>query len=145
MTMQAEPTDLAIDLEELHVPSGIPGFPAARHFSVRPWAKEGGFFLVLQCSELEGVHFVVMDPVLFFPWYQPRFPADIYQAVGAAGPDDLQVLVILTLGDTPAAATANLLGPVVVNRFTGTAVQAVLSGSGYKTKTPLLGAEPVTA
>ena len=72
---------------------------------------------------------------MFFASYEPTFGADVYQAVDASGPDDVFVLVILTLHSRPEQTTANLLGPLVVNARSGQAVQAVLSGSGYESQT----------
>ena len=39
--------------------------------------------------------------------------------------------------EDPSDATLNLLGPIVVNRFTLEAAQVVLSSSGYSVRAPL--------
>lgn len=118
--------------------AGIPGFPRARTFALKPWGAEPTPFHVLECRDVPGLRFVVMSPDLFFPWYKPRFGADVCSALDVDGPDGLRVLVILTLGARPELTTANLLGPVVVNPATNVAVQAVLSGSGYEPQAPLV-------
>ncbi len=115
--------------------SGMPGFPSARTFSLRSWGSEESPFYVLECQDVIGLRFVVVGPSVFFSSYEPVFPADVYQAVDAGGPDEVFVLVILTLHSRPEQTTANLLGPVVVNARSGQAVQAVLSGSGYGPQT----------
>ena len=118
--------------------AGIPGFPGARRFTVRRWGPgEARPVCVLDCQDVLGLRVVAVGPGVFFPWYRPNFNADVYQAIDAAGPDELVVLVILTLHSRPEETTANLLGPVVVNARTGQAVQAVLSGSGYGPQVPL--------
>lgn len=122
---------------ELHFAAGIPGFPKARRFVVRPWGGDKSPFCVLDCRDVLGLRFVVVGPGVFFPWYQPLFSADVYGAVDASGPHEVLVLVILTLRSRPEDTTANLLGPVVVNVGNGQAVQAVLSGSGYEPQVPL--------
>ncbi len=125
-------------ISELHFAAGIPGFPEARHFSLRRWGpEEASPFCLLDCRDVTGLRFVAVGPGVFFPWYQPSFGAEVYQAIDAAGPEELVVLVILTLRPRPEDTTANLLGPVVVNARTGQAVQAVLSGSGYEAQVPL--------
>jgi flagellar assembly factor FliW len=58
--------------------------------------------------------------------------------VDAEGPDDVRLLVILTVHSTAEKSTANLLGPLVVNSTTGQALQAVLSGSGHSPATPIV-------
>jgi flagellar assembly factor FliW len=112
--------------------SGMPGFPNAKNFSLRSWGTETSPFYVLECQDVLGLRFVVVGPGVFFASYEPHFGADVYQAIDATGPDDIFVLVILTLHSRPEETTANLLGPLVVNSRTGQAVQAVLSGSGYE-------------
>ena len=124
---------------ELHFAAGVPGFPSAKSFSVKPWGTEPSPFFVLECHEVVGLRFVAVRPVVFFPWYEPRFGPEVFQAVDAGGPDDVLVLVILTLHSTAEKSTANLLGPLVVNGATGQAVQAVLSGSGYSPAVPIIG------
>ena len=45
---------------------------------------------------------------------------------------------MVTVADPVAASTANLLGPIVVNRHTRSAAQAVLGNSGYATREALI-------
>ncbi|HUC13800.1 MAG TPA: flagellar assembly protein FliW [Acidimicrobiales bacterium] len=115
--------------------AGMPGFPGAKTFSLRSWGTEESPFYVMECQDVIGLRFVVVGPEVFFASYEPQFGADVYQAVDASGPDDVFVLVILTLHSRPEQTTANLLGPLVVNARSGDAVQAALSGSGYEPQT----------
>ena len=46
--------------------------------------------------------------------------------------------MIVTVTDPVSASTANLLGPIVVNRHTRAAAQAVLGNSGYATREALV-------
>ncbi len=131
-------TEQTLATRSLHFPSGVPGFPAARTFSMSTWGEEPSPFSVIECSEVEGLRFVVVPPVVFFPSYEPQLGPDVYAAVDAAGRDDVTVMVILTLHPRPEDTTANLLGPLVVNRATGRAVQAVLSASGFSPQTPIV-------
>jgi flagellar assembly factor FliW len=124
--------------DTLYFHAGIPGFPRAKAFSLRPWGNEPTPFKVLECQDVPGLCFVTVDPAIFFPDYEPRFGAEVYQALDADRDDRVDVLVILTLHSKPEDTTANLLGPVVVNPGTGRAVQAVLSGSGFGPQTPIV-------
>jgi flagellar assembly factor FliW len=126
-----------LGLSRLSFAAGIPGFPQAKSFALKPWGGERSPFCVLDCQDLLGLRFVAVDPAVFFPSYQPHFGVDVYRAIDAAGPDELCLLVILTLRSKVEDTTANLLGPVVVNAHTGQAVQAVLSGAGYDSQVPL--------
>jgi len=122
----------------LHFGAGLPGFPAAKSFTLAPWGSGPTPFYVLASQDLPGLRFVVVGPRVFFPWYEPQVPADTLLALDVTGPQDVDVLVMLTLHSKPEETTANLLGPLVVNPATGAAVQAVLSGSGYNAQTPVV-------
>ncbi|MGD0808781.1 MAG: flagellar assembly protein FliW [Acidimicrobiales bacterium] len=137
MSAASSPSSLSVPspgAAALRFNSGVPGFPAAKAFSLRSWGSEESPFYVLECQDVIGLRFVVVGPGVFFASYQPTFGADVYDAVDASGPDDIFVLVILTLHSRPEQTTANLLGPLVVNARSGQAVQAVLSGSGYESQ-----------
>ena len=129
-------SELAVS--QLRFAAGIPGFPKARTFSVKQWGPEPSPFYVLECQDVAGLRFVVVGPGVFFPWYAPQFGSEVYQAMEVAGPEEVIVLVILTLHARPEKTTANLLGPLVVNACTGQSLQAVLSGSGYEPQTPIV-------
>jgi flagellar assembly factor FliW len=78
-----------------------------------------------------------VPPALFFADYAPELDDATVERLGLTDAADALILVIVTLGERPADATANLLGPIVINRHTRQAVQAVLAGSGYDLRTPL--------
>jgi flagellar assembly factor FliW len=113
----------------------MPGFPGRRTFSVQP--VEGTFLARLVATGGEGPNFLVLvEPASFFPDLAPFELDDAAQAlIEATGPQDLAIWLILTV--RPAAITANLLGPVVVNKATGLAVQAVRKDSSLPVAAPL--------
>ena len=84
------------------------------------------------------LEFVVTHPGLFFPDYAPEIDDDTADRLELKSADDALLLVIVTVTDPVAASTANLLGPIVVNRHTRAAAQAVLGASGYNTREALV-------
>ena len=128
-------TQAEVDLPELHFASGLPGFPDARRFLLVRLGDEHSPFSVLRHLEDDaGPEFVVTHPGLFFPDYAP----EIAGRLELKSADDALLLVIVTVADPVAASTANLLGPIVVNRTTRAAAQAVLGNSGYATREALV-------
>lgn len=125
-------------LTDLHFATGIPGFPELRRFSCGRWGGADSVFVLLSSLESDGVQFVATDPAVFFPDYAPDITADTLRRVGAASAGEVGLLVILTLGERPADATANLIGPLVINFVTREAVQAVLAGASELTRAPLV-------
>ena len=131
-------TDTQIDLPEIRFDAGLPGFPEARRFALVQWGEEGPFS-VLRCLDEPELQFVVVPPVMFFPDYEPELDDNTAERIGLRTAEDALILVMVTVGDDVSKATANLLGPIVINRHTNEAVQAVLASSGYEARTPLVG------
>jgi flagellar assembly factor FliW len=83
------------------------------------------------------VGFVVVEPWVFYPEYEFELDNTTSERLALAEPGDSIVLCVVTLGEIPEEATVNLLGPIVVNRFTREACQAVLDPSVFEVKAPL--------
>ena len=133
-TMQ-DATTLDEALAELTFDHGIPGFAAARRFSLLPWGAEDGPFSLLKSLD-DATEFLVATPDAFFPDYHPEIDDEIAAWLGIASPEDGLVLVIVTVPEQAKNATANLLGPLIVNRETRRSIQAVLHDD-YSTREPL--------
>jgi flagellar assembly factor FliW len=127
------------ELPELHFAGGLPGFPDAHRFVLVRLGDELSPFSVLRSlDDGADLEFVVTHPGLFFPDYAPEIDDDTADRLELGSADDALLLVIVTVADPVAASTANLLGPIVVNRHTRTAAQAVLGASGYNTREALV-------
>jgi len=133
--------DLA-GLSEIRFANGLPGFPDAHHFDRERWGADDSPFSVLSGRDQDGINFIVVDPVVFFPEYRPSIDDDVLGRIGVRDVSSAVMLVILTLGRRPEEATANLLGPLLVNPATGDAVQAVLTGTDYRAQVALANASP---
>jgi flagellar assembly factor FliW len=125
---------------ELHFAAGLPGFPDARRFALVYWGDDtDSAFSILTSLEQDGLEFLVVPPVMFFPLYAPEIDDATVERLGIETADDALLLVIVNVpGDDPSKATANLLAPIVVNRHTREAVQAVLADGEYEIHAPLL-------
>jgi len=130
----AEPAGTAAaDVPELVFASGLPGLPGERRFALVRWgACEGPYSLMVDLDD-NDTRFLVMPPYVFFPDYTVDLDDVIASKVHLERPEDCLLLVIVTPGARPEDATANLLGPLVVNLQTGEGVQAVLAESGHST------------
>jgi flagellar assembly factor FliW len=126
------------DVPELHFAAGLPGFPDHHRFTLVWWGDEEGPFSILVSLDEPTVEFLVVPPTMFFPDYAPEIDDDVAERLGLQSADDALLLVIVTVGADPAQATANLLGPIVVNRHTRDAVQAVLADGSHELRAPLL-------
>lgn len=92
-------------------------------------------FQVLQCLGEPGLSFIVVEPPHIFPNYQIQALKKVMQELGAESPEDLQVLIILTIPpDRPREMTANLLGPLLINRRTRRGKKVVLDKRDYSSQ-----------
>ncbi len=133
----ASPAQAAADVPELVFATGLPGFPGERRFALVRWgAFEGPYSLMVDLENPE-VRFLVMPPYVFFPDYVVDLDDAIAAKIHLDKAENCLLLVIVTLGSAPEDATANLLGPVVINLQTREGMQAVLAESGYSTRVPL--------
>jgi flagellar assembly factor FliW len=118
---------------------GLPGFDHLRQFVIEPFAGDLAPFCRLRATEVSGIEFIVVPPGVLFPEYVVVVDDDTVDRLQLED-DDAVVLTIVTLAEDGRSPTANLLGPIVVNRRTKTAAQVVLTGSDYGVAVPLVSA-----
>lgn len=135
MTMEP-PAETAV--AEINFILPIPGFPEAQRFVLEPVEEQGGMLSILRSLDHDTLEFVVALPEAFFSEYTPELDDTTAERLGLTSSDDVLVFVILTVAERVEHTTANLMAPVVVNRHTGEAVQALLVSSGYDIRTPLV-------
>ena len=115
----------------------IPGFEAERDFTVSA-LDDHGVLYALRSAVTPGLRFVVAAPGRFFPDYAPALTPSDVSALGVDDGDEVLVLVVVTVTNGIADATANLLAPIVIAADRGTAVQLVLPDTDLPLRAPLL-------
>lgn len=134
-------TQTETEIPTLNFATGLPGFPDARTFVLMNTELAQEPFSIMKCLEDDSLEFVVTTPVLFFPDYAPSIDDATVERLGVKSAEDVLLLVLLEVGDEAIDITANLMGPIVINKHTNAAVQAVLSGQGYELREPLFSKE----
>ena len=104
----------------------MPGFPDRARFALVR-LDDDGVLCSLKSVEDPELRFLVVPPHVFFPDYAPEIDDATVSALGIERAEDVLVLVVVNPGEQAAAATANLLAPVVVNTVSRQATQVVLS------------------
>ena len=125
-------------LATLEVPAGLVGVPEAHRFSLTRWGGADSPYALLRALDADGLEFVVVPPSVFFPDYAPVVDDELVAQLDLHDAEDAVVLVIVTIADPVDRSTANLLGPIVVNRHTLRAAQAVLSPDEHEARHPLV-------
>lgn len=121
------------EAEKLTFEQGIPGFLEAKSFTLLPLEEDSSFF-ILQSVQSPSTAFVVTSPFFFFKDYEFEIDEASKEALSIESEKDVEVYVILTVTDPFNASTANLQGPVIINRKQKTGKQLILSGTDYTTK-----------
>ena len=126
------------DIPVLELARPLVGFPELSRFTLARLTDDG---LICDLRSLDdaGVSFVVVPPGDFFDDYAPEIDDDLVDALDVETVDDVLTLVIVTLGEKPEDATANLRAPVLINHRNRRAAQAVLDDPELSTKAPLTG------
>lgn len=126
-----------IDVQQdqiIYLEPGLLGFTQYHRYVLIEHQRETPF-LWLQCLDNPDLAFVVVDPRCFMADYQPAPLPSIMRDLAVEQPEDLKVLVILTIPPgKPQEMTANLMGPVVVNLKTRQGRQLVTENPRYQHK-----------
>ena len=125
MKIQTRPYgEIEIDEKQRIVfPRGLFGFEELRNFALLDSTQQP--FYWLQSLERVEVAFVLIDPLFFRPDYTPDVDPTEVEEIGASDPEDLLVFAIVTIPAAAARMTANLQGPVLLNRRTRVARQSI--------------------
>lgn len=80
-----------------------------------------------------GPAFIVMDPFIFRPDYEIDLNDSVTEALELTSPSDALIFCLITISEGGEKMTANLQGPLVINKKNRRAMQ-VVAGGEWKTK-----------
>ncbi|THB75738.1 MAG: flagellar assembly protein FliW [Desulfobulbaceae bacterium] len=119
----------------LHFPAGLIGLPTLHDFVVIPNKKEGPLFWIQSVDDPE-MAFVLTDPTNFFLTYKVAPDESERNTLRIGEEDDCFVLSVVTV-PADQKITLNLAAPILYAPKTNRAIQIILEGTDFKTKTPL--------
>ena len=127
------------DLPTIEFASPMPGFPAHRQFLLVRLDDDGLMFELASTNDPD-LRFLVIPPTVFFPDYAPEISEETLEALGvdATHLEQVLTLLVVTVGATPADATANLLAPILIDQVSRRAVQVILTGSDLPVRAGLV-------
>jgi flagellar assembly factor FliW len=122
----------------LSFPKGILGFNNNKKFVLFPHT-EGSPFYWLQSIEDGSLAFVVMNPQLVKQDYSIDINQSVLDELKAREIGELDVMCIVTIPhNEPQKMTINLLGPIIINASTRSALQVVCADENYSHRYPVL-------
>ena len=79
----------------------------------------------------------VMDPLVILPDYNPEVDDELLKPIGELNPDEVLVLVTVTVPSDLTKMSVNLRGPIIINAAEKKACQVIVEGDGYEVKFPI--------
>jgi flagellar assembly factor FliW len=117
--------------QKIHFPDGLFGFEEVKQYFLLD-SKEGPFYW-LQSAEHPELAFVLIDPRVFKNNYTLSLTDDDYRAIDAQKGEVID-FAIVTVPEDPEKISANLMGPLIINRKTRKARQAISENDEYTVK-----------
>lgn len=118
-------------------PSGIPGFEKTREFVIVS-IPEYTPFEWLVCTDGSHLRFAIINPLLFAPEYSPAMVKEQLEDLEIEKPDDILLYTVVTIRENPLESTANLVGPLIINRAKRLGKQIIIEDDRYSTQEPII-------
>jgi len=103
----------------------ILGFDRLRQYILLPGQKDSPLWW-LQSVQNPAIAFVVVNPAIIKPNYDPEFPDEVLELLDIKNIEDIVLLTIVTICSRPLRITVNLKAPLLVNAESRRAGQIVL-------------------
>ncbi len=117
-------------------PGGILGFETLKSFALLD--AERPPFYWLQCIDEPSIAFVMINPYVFRADYVLEIPDGDLDEIGNPTEEEILVFAIVTVPSDGSPITANLQGPVIINRLTRLGRQSISLNPEWRTKHDVL-------
>ncbi|MFW5688040.1 MAG: flagellar assembly protein FliW [Spirochaetota bacterium] len=124
-----------IEIDERQVitfPVGIFGFESLHEYALLDAAQQG--FYWLQSLEQPEIAFIMLNPYDLRSDYVLEVADEDLQAIDYENDEDILVFAIVTIPEDESKISANLQGPVIINRVTQLGRQSISLDPRWKTK-----------
>ncbi len=125
----------SVDVDErqqIVFPFGILGFEQLKKYVLLDALQQP--FYWLQSMDVVDVAFVLINPRLFHPDYTLQVDKEELAEIEIKSPDDILDLAIVTIPEKSSKMTANLQGPIIINRKTRIGRQSISLNPECKVK-----------
>jgi flagellar assembly factor FliW len=119
--------------QRVHFPDGIIGFEEVKEYYLLD-SREGGPFYWMQAADRPELAFVLMNPRIFRDDYRLQVPLQDLKSIGIESEEECVDFVILTIPEDSSMISANLMGPIIINRSTRVARQSISLNDNHTTR-----------
>ena len=119
--------------------NGIIGFPELKKFALIHDEEKGTNAGIRFLQSLDEPTFAmpVMDPLVVKPDYDPQVDDELLAAAGDINPENILVLVTVTIPGDLTKMSVNLQGPFIINVDEHKACQIIVESGNYPVKFPI--------
>ena len=119
------------DRQELYFPYGLLGFENLKKYVLLDSSQPP--FYWLQSLDVREIAFVLINPYLFRSDYKPKISGEDYSVVDLEKGDQENRLVfaIVTIPEKSEDMTANLQGPIIINKHNRQGMQCISNNTSY--------------
>jgi flagellar assembly factor FliW len=118
--------------QKIYFPFGILGFENLKYYVLLD-AKQQPFYW-LQSMDVVEIAFVLIDPAVFRPDYALDVSKEELEEIGIKNKDEILCFAIVTIPENLSSMTANLQGPIIINRSTRVGRQSINTDSRWKVR-----------
>ena len=118
--------------QKINFPQGLFGFEDFKDYVLLD-AEHQPFFW-LQSLDDHEIAFILINPFIFRPDYEVNINNEDLNEIEINTPENALIFVIITIPQDGSSMTANLQGPLVINKEKMKGMQAVLADVRWKTK-----------
>jgi len=118
--------------QRIYFPEGIMGFEGIHYYYMID-SKEGPFYW-LQAIDHPELAFLIIDPRTFMKDYNLCVGKMDLELLNIENEEDLLDFAIVTVPEDPSKISANLMGPIIINRKRRVAKQLISENEKYSVK-----------
>jgi flagellar assembly factor FliW len=129
----------SVDVDErqkIEFPHGILGFEKLKNYVLFDAPQQP--FYWLQALDLVEVAFVLINPVIFRPDYSLEVPKEELEEIGIDSLEKILNFAVVTIPQNPMEMTANLQGPIIINKETRVGRQSISTNLEWGVRHPIL-------
>jgi flagellar assembly factor FliW len=120
------------DKQKVNIKKGLFGFEEYTEYVIFDAEHEPFFWL--QSTEVKEIAFILINPFLFRKDFELNISNEELEEIEIDSPENALIFVIVTIPQDGLPMTANLQGPIVINKQNMAAMQAVLTDNRWRTK-----------
>ncbi|NLK62451.1 MAG: flagellar assembly protein FliW [Fusobacteria bacterium] len=119
--------------EIINFPEGLLGFENMKEYTIFEM-EEGNPLMWMQSLNDGALAFIIIRPFEFYPNYLLELTEKEVEFLNVESPEDTDVFAIVVVPEDPSNMTANLQGPLVINRKKNIAKQIISTNPKHKLK-----------